>query len=69
MFSARSAIAYGKEEDYIIGDRHAKFALRPDRALLGSISIVTSLTDTVEAVCDLMADNSADPRVIQRPVM
>ena len=68
MFSARSAIVYGKEENNIIGDRYAKFALRPDRALLGSICVVTSLTDTVEAVCNLMADNSADPRVIQRPV-
>jgi len=69
VFSARSAIAYWKEKDYIIGDGYAQFVLRPDRALLGSVCIVTSLTETVEAVCDLMADNSADPRVIQQPVI
>jgi hypothetical protein len=31
--------------------------------------IVTSLTDTVETVRDLMTDDSANPRVIQQPVM
>jgi hypothetical protein len=59
VFSARFAI----------GVRYAKLALWPDRALLGNICIVTSLTDTVEAVCHLMADNRADPPVIQQPVM